>query len=61
MDKTQIGTVLNRLFYEQGKQIVFWNDPRSIALDMDDGVKVNCGKFGDLPAEVKAITAGGED
>ncbi|MEG0198203.1 MAG: hypothetical protein RR676_13600, partial [Acinetobacter sp.] len=29
-----------------------------IALDLDDGVKVNYGKFGDLLAEVKAITGG---
>jgi type II restriction/modification system DNA methylase subunit YeeA len=27
-----------------------------ITLDLDDGVKVNYGKFGDLLAEVKAIT-----
>jgi type II restriction/modification system DNA methylase subunit YeeA len=27
-----------------------------IALDLDDGVKVNYGKFGDLLAEVKAVT-----
>jgi hypothetical protein len=27
-----------------------------ISLDLDDGVKVNYGKFGDLLAEVKAIT-----
>ena len=27
-----------------------------ISLDLDDGVKVNYGKFGDLPAEVKAVT-----
>src|SRR3990167_9103709 len=27
-----------------------------IELDLDDGVKVNYGKFGDLLAEVKAIT-----
>ncbi|MBN0979201.1 BREX-1 system adenine-specific DNA-methyltransferase PglX [Pseudomonas hygromyciniae] len=32
-----------------------------IALDLDDGVKVNYGKFGDLLAEVKAITGGKED
>lgn len=31
-----------------------------IALDLDDGVKVNYGKFGDLLAEVKAV-AGGTD
>ena len=29
---------------------------RRIALDLDDGVKVNYGKFGDLLAEVKAVT-----
>ncbi|MFZ1537740.1 MAG: BREX-1 system adenine-specific DNA-methyltransferase PglX [Chromatiaceae bacterium] len=29
-----------------------------IALDLDDGVKVNYGKFGDLLAEVKAVTGG---
>ncbi|HIJ26851.1 MAG TPA: hypothetical protein HPP79_14435, partial [Gammaproteobacteria bacterium] len=27
-----------------------------IELDLDDGVKVNYGKFGDLLAEVKAVT-----
>ncbi len=27
-----------------------------ISLDLDDGVKVNYGKFGDLLAEVKAIS-----
>ena len=32
-----------------------------IALALDDGVKVNYGKFGDLLAEVKAVTGGGED
>ncbi|MFI3221510.1 MAG: BREX-1 system adenine-specific DNA-methyltransferase PglX [Methylococcaceae bacterium] len=31
---------------------------RRIKLDLDDGVKVNYGKFGDLLAEVKAITGG---
>jgi hypothetical protein len=29
---------------------------KKIALDLDDGVKVNYGKFGDLLAEVKAVT-----
>ena len=28
---------------------------RRITLDLDDGVKVNFGKFGDLLAEVKAV------
>jgi type II restriction/modification system DNA methylase subunit YeeA len=31
---------------------------RRISLDLDDGVKVNYGKFGDLLAEVEAITGG---
>jgi len=28
MDKSQIDTALNRLFHQQGKRIVFWNDPQ---------------------------------
>jgi hypothetical protein len=32
-----------------------------IKLDLDDGVKVNYGKFGDLLAEVKAVTGGSDD
>ena len=32
-----------------------------IHLDLDDGVKVNYGKFGDLLAEVKAITGGSDE
>jgi predicted DNA-binding protein YlxM (UPF0122 family) len=32
-----------------------------IKLDLDDGVKVNYGKFGDLLDSVKAITGGSED
>jgi hypothetical protein len=32
-----------------------------IALDLDDGVKVNYSKFGDLLAEVKAVTGGVEE
>ena len=34
---------------------------KRISLDLDDGVKVNYGKFGNLLAEVKAVTGGGED
>ena len=34
---------------------------RRISLDLDDGVKVNYGKFGDLLAEVKAVTGGKEE
>ncbi len=32
-----------------------------IQLDLDDGVKVNYGRFGDLLAEVKAVTGGKDD
>jgi type II restriction/modification system DNA methylase subunit YeeA len=32
-----------------------------ITLDLDDGVKVNYGKFGDLLSEVKAVTGGASD
>jgi hypothetical protein len=31
-----------------------------IALDLDEGVKVNYGKFGNLLADVKAVTGAGE-
>jgi type II restriction/modification system DNA methylase subunit YeeA len=34
---------------------------QKIRLDLDDGVKVNYGKFGDLLAEAKAITGGKDD
>lgn len=34
---------------------------RRIALDLDDGVKVNYGKFGDLLAEVKTVTGTSAD
>jgi hypothetical protein len=34
---------------------------QKIALNLDDGVKVNYGKFGDLLAEVKSITGGKDD
>ena len=34
---------------------------QKITLDLDDGVKVNYGKFGDLLAEVKAVTGGSEE
>ena len=32
-----------------------------ISLDLDDGVKINYGKFGDLLAEVNAVTGGRDD
>ena len=34
---------------------------KKISLDLDDGVKVNYAKFGDLLAEVKAVTGGKEE
>jgi hypothetical protein len=34
---------------------------KKIALDLDDGVKVNDGKFGDLLAEVKSVAGGTDD
>ena len=34
---------------------------KRISLDLDDGVKVNYGKFGNLLAEVKAVTGGPEE
>jgi hypothetical protein len=34
---------------------------QKISLDLDDGVKVNYAKFGDLLAEVKAVTGGKDD
>ena len=39
------------------EQLRHYADMR-ITLDLDDGVKVNYGKFGDLLAEVKAVTGG---
>jgi hypothetical protein len=34
---------------------------QKIQLDLNDGVKANYGKFGDLLAEVKAVTGGKDD
>jgi len=34
---------------------------KKISLELDDGVKVNYGKFGDLLAEVRAVTGGDQD
>jgi hypothetical protein len=42
------------------EQLRHYADQR-IRLDLDDGVKVNYGKFGDLPAEVKDVTWGTEE
>ncbi|MDY7573080.1 BREX-1 system adenine-specific DNA-methyltransferase PglX [Actimicrobium sp. CCI2.3] len=42
------------------EQLRHYADMR-ITLDLDDGVKVNYGKFGDLLSEVKAVTGGAGD
>ena len=42
------------------EQLRHYADMR-ITLDLDDGVKVNYGKFGDLLAEVKVVTGGASD
>jgi type II restriction/modification system DNA methylase subunit YeeA len=42
------------------EQLRHYADMR-ITLDLDDGVKVNYGKFGDLLADVKAVTGGASD
>jgi len=49
---------LELLAYDE--QLRHYADMR-ITLDLDDGVKVNYGKFGDLLAEVKAVTGGAGD
>jgi type II restriction/modification system DNA methylase subunit YeeA len=49
---------LELLAYDE--QLRHYADMR-IELDLDDGVKVNYGKFGDLLAEVKAVTGGKGD
>ncbi len=53
--KTQIQEVLT---YEE--QLRHYADQR-ITLDLDDGVKVNYSKFGNLLAEVKAVTGGKDE
>ncbi len=53
MDSIQGGRSVQRF----DEQLRHYADQR-IELDLDDGVKVNYGKFGDLLAEVKAITGG---
>ena len=42
------------------EQLRHYADQR-IRLDLDDGVKVNYGKFGDLLADVKAVTGGNDE
>ena len=42
------------------EQLRHYADQR-ISIDLDDGVKINYGKFGNLLVEVKAITGGASD
>lgn len=69
MDMTQLNEALSNIYVEEHARIVFWNDPQqefdemlshysdqSRVLDLDEGVIVNYGRFGDLLAEVKSIT-----
>jgi len=49
---------LELLAYDE--QLRHFADMR-ITLDLDDGVKMNYGKFGDLLAEAKAVTGGASD
>jgi hypothetical protein len=42
------------------EQLRHYADHR-ISLDLDDGIKVNYGKFGGLLADVKAVTGGNEE
>ena len=51
----------------QGKELAVFEEKlrhmadQRIVLDLDDGVKVNYGKFGDLLAEVKTVTGGKDE
>ena len=59
--RTKINKQIETLRKQQAELLAFdeklrhYADMR-ITLDLDDGVKVNYGKFGDLLAEVKAVT-----
>jgi len=65
-NRTKLQKQLDTLKKKQAELVAFddllrhYADKR-IPLDLDDGVKINYGKFGNLLAEVKAITGGGEE
>ncbi|WP_256332454.1 BREX-1 system adenine-specific DNA-methyltransferase PglX [Stutzerimonas stutzeri] len=65
-EKKRLENELTALHNQQAELATFdeklrhYADQR-ISLDLDDGVKVNYGKFGDLLAEVKAVTGGAAD
>ena len=57
---------LDDLKKQQGELLVFEEKlkhfaDQQISLNLNEGVKVNYGKFGDLLAEVKSITGGKDD
>ena len=60
-NRKQIDRERDQLLKQQSELVSFDEKLRhyadlKISLDLDDGVKVNYGKFGDLLAEVKAVT-----
>lgn len=64
--KTKFRKQLETVRKKQAELSVFDDELRHyadkrIAIDLDDGVKVNYGKFGKLLAEVKAVTGGTEE
>ena len=65
-EKKRLEKELTTLHHQQAELAAFdetlrhYADQR-ISLDLDEGVKVNYGKFGDLLAEVKAVTGGAAD
>lgn len=52
MKTEEIAATLNGIFVDESQRI---------KLDLDDGVRVNYGKFGTLLAETKHITGGSEE
>ncbi|HOC92742.1 MAG TPA: BREX-1 system adenine-specific DNA-methyltransferase PglX [bacterium] len=64
--KTKFRKLLETMKKKQAELSAFDDELRHyadkrIAIDLDDGVKVNYGKFGNLLAEVKVVTGGAEE
>ncbi|MDB5531486.1 MAG: type restriction enzyme [Devosia sp.] len=66
VERKRIGNERSKLLKQQEElrrfeeKLHHYADQR-ITLNLDDGVKVNYGKFGDLLADVKVITGGGDE
>ena len=65
-EKSKLGKDIDKLKKKYAELLSFDEKLRHYAdlripLDLDDGVKVNYGKFGDLLAEVKAVTGGKDE